>query len=307
MRNTSLMCLILFCLFSKTSSAQVYIDLVNAGFSQNLKTKYKGFDNNYQQQTTWFNANVPFVFNDKGDFLLPNLQYSFTTLQHDFFEEDELRFHNTNLGLSWLKNWKNPYWASYLDLGTGISSDLKNVKDEHYNYTATLLFYYGKKKELVWNFGGNYTGGAFGNYIVPMFGVDWMINDKATLSFQTFSHLQLDYQLTPKIYTGIVAHSAPFSFNIANYSGEEDSYIHSYSDKFPYTPQSVGFYADFYLKSELVLFGKVGYEFSKTLHHENAKGDFLTDSPYQGEIESGVSFEIGVAWRKRTARKFKYQ
>lgn len=305
MRVISWIGLLLFCLLSKNIAAQVYIDLVNVGFNQNLKVPYKDFDHEYEQQTSWFNANVPFVLNEQGDFLMPSLQYNFTTLHHDFFEENKLQFHHIHLGLNGLKNWKNPSWASYLNVGTSISSDLTEVNKDHYNYNAILLFFYGKTSELVWNFGVSYTGGSFGNYIVPLIGVDWLINEKTTLSYQTFSHLQLDYRLTRSIYTGLVAHSTPFSFNIADYYGEKDTYIHTYSNELFYTPQLVGIYVDFYLKNELVLFAKTGYEFSKTLYHENINDEFITDSPYQGDIQSGLAFEIGVAWRKRTARKFK--
>ena len=307
MRNISLMCLIMLCLFQKTVSAQIYIDLVNTGFSQNIETNYKGFNNKYNQQSSWLHLNIPIVYNDIGDFLMPSLQYNFSELQHDFFEEDKLNYHNIYLGLAWLKNWKNPHWASYVDIGTGVSSDLKAVEDDHFNVGATLLFYYGKKTELVWNFGLNYSGGAFGNYLVPLLGVDWMINDKTTLSFQTFSHLQFDYKINQKFYAGLIAHATPFSFNMVDYNGVKDSYIHTYSDKFPYSPQSIGVYADFYLKNEIALFGKVGYEFAKTLHHEDLNGMTLVESPYQGEISSGLVVEIGVAWRKRMARKFKFQ
>ena len=306
MRITSWMCLVLLCFFSKTTAAQIYIDLVNAGFSQNLDTEYQGFNQTYQQQTTWINVNIPWVLNDKGDFLLPGLQYSYTELLHDFFEADKLSFHHLNLGVSWLKNWKDTHWASYVDLSTAVSSDWKTINREHYNYSATVLLFYEKDNKLVWNFGMNYTGGSFGNYIAPLVGVDWRINQKTTLSCQTFSHLQLDYRLAPRIYSGFIAHSTPFSFHLTDYYGERDSYIHTYSDEFPYVPQSIGIYTDVYLKNELVLFGKAGYEFSKTLSHARADGTFIRDSPYQGEIKPGVLFEIGVAWRKRTARKFRY-
>ena len=307
MRNTLWICLIPLCLFSKITSAQVYVDLINAGYNYNMTSQYSGFDNSYSQQTRWVNVNIPFVLNDKGDILTPNFQYSFTQLNHDFFEEDELQLHYGSIGLSWLKNWENSHWASYASLGTSINSDLKKLNGEHYNYEASLLFFYGKKDELVWNFGLNYTGGSFGNYFVPLIGVDWKINNRATLSYQTFSHFQFDYGLTPKIFIGAVAHSSPFSFNISDYYEEQNSYVHTYSEEFPYTPQSIGVYTDIYLQNELVLFGKLSYEFSKTLSHENAQGEFINDSPYQGDINSGLALELGIAWRKRTARKFRYQ
>ena len=307
MHITSWMCLVLLCLLSKETSAQVYVDLLNSGHNQNIKAKYKKNDNYYQQKTSWLNANIPFVLNEEGDLLMPSLQYNFTSLHHDFFEEDKLSFHNINLGLSWLNNWKSPHWASLLDVGIGVSSNLKTTIEDYRNYEITLLFFYAKEDELVWSFGVNYIRGVFGNYIVPLVGVDWMINDKTNLSVQTFGHLQLDYQVTPKIYAGFIAHSAPFSFSISDYHGAKDSYVHTYSYKFPYLPQSVGIYTDFYLKSEMVLFGKIGYEYSKTLYHESINGEPLLDSPYQGSIASGLAFEVGVAWRKRTARKFKYQ
>ena len=90
MRITSLMCVIVVCLLSTKISAQVYIDLLNIGHNQHLKANYKGFDENYQQQTSWLNANVPFIFNDKGDFLMPSLQYHLTNLHHNVFEEEKL-------------------------------------------------------------------------------------------------------------------------------------------------------------------------------------------------------------------------
>lgn len=105
MRITSWGCLLLLYLFLNlnTLSAQTYVDLISTGFNQNLKTQYKGFDNQYEQQTSWLNANIPFVLNGKGDILMPNLQYNFTQLKYDFFEEDKLSFHNISLGINWLK------------------------------------------------------------------------------------------------------------------------------------------------------------------------------------------------------------
>ena len=144
--------------------------------------------------------------------------------------------------MAWLKNWKNPHWASYLDITTGINSDLKEVKSDDYNLNSTLLLYYGKKENLIWNFGVNYTGGVFGNYLVPLLGIDWKLDDKINLSIQTFSHLQLDYKLNEKTYLGLISHGSAFDFTIADYYGEKDSYIHTYSDTFPYSPQSIGVY-----------------------------------------------------------------
>jgi len=207
------------------------------------------------------------------------------------------------MGLAWYRDWKNPNWASHLEIGGGIYSDLESINKNHLNANATLLFFYGKSESLVWNFGVDYVGGSFGHWVVPLVGVDWSINDRTHLSFQTFSHLSLDYFISDKLSLGLYASSNPFSMNISDYYGYEDSFVYSYSNKFPFAPQETGLSFDAYLTKDLVLFGNVGYEFAKELSHQDIEGNYIEDSAYNGKIKPNLLFQIGVAFRTNDFRK----
>lgn len=300
---------ILLCtlLFMDALKAQTYVDIIHTGYRQNAAVEYEGFENEFYAATGWVNVNKPIVLNEAGDILTPAFLYEFNQLHHDVYEDGRLRMHNFELGLSWLKRLNNENWATYLDFGTAMSSDLHTVNKTHFNYGGTALVYYGKNSDLVWNAGVNFSGGAFGVWWVPLVGVDWNINKNIVFSFQTFSHTQLDIKLKDRWYAGIQSLAAPFSYNISEYYGIKDSYVYSYSDKFPFSPQQLGVYSDVYVGNEKTLFAKAGFELSKTIYHLDAQGAVIEESAYNGKLNPGFFFEIGFAWRKRTARKFDYQ
>ena len=69
-------------------------------------------------------------------------------------------------------------------------------------------------------------------------------------------------------------------------------------DEFPYSPQKISVDSDVYLNENLVLFGKLGYEFARELFHIDFDENFIEESAYNVKIESGLLFEFGLAWRK---------
>ena len=89
-------------------------------------------------------VNIPFVLNEQEDVLTPHLRYDFLQLNNDFYTDDQLDFHSAYVGLSLLKNRRNPHWSSYIEVGLSAASDFSNFNSNHLNYSANLLFYYGR-------------------------------------------------------------------------------------------------------------------------------------------------------------------
>lgn len=277
--------------------AQSSEDIASIGYRQYADANYKGFDNFLMEEGAWVVVNIPFILNEQEDALTPHLRYDFLQLNNDFYTDDQLDFHSFHVGLSLLKNWRNPHWSSHIEVGLSAASDFFNFNSNHLNYSANLLFFYGKSEDLVWSFGLDYAGGSFGNWIVPLFGVDWQINERLGLSFLSFAHLQLSQHMGERFTVGLQLENTAYSFNLPNYFGIEESTVYTFSDQFPFSPQKASFFLNYYLGEETVVFGKVGYEFARELFHTDSEGNFIEDSAYNGEIDAGLVFEVGFAWR----------
>jgi len=286
------------CLAS-TGIAQQYVDLLNAGYSQNRAANYRHSGHTLRHKGLWANAKAPIKLNENKDYLIGSLNYSAAFLEHSAYENEQLSLHDAGLDLGYLRNWKNTKLSTYFSFGGAIASDFSSLKEGAFNYNSTLLFIYKKRKGLSWRLGLNYRNEAFGVIVSPLLGVNWTINPKLRLSVLTFSHLSLEYQFSNRLGGGLKMQNSAFSFTLSDFQGINNSVLHTYFGAFPFIPQRTFAFVDVYVAGPLVLFGRGGVEFSKEIVHEEVNNESNKSSAYNGVVKPGLFFDIGFAWRIR--------
>lgn len=78
----------------------------------------------------------------------------------------------------------------------------------------------------------------------------------------------------------------------------EKSVVYNYSDKFPCSPQKISLYTDVLLNENMMVFGRLEYEFARDIFHFDFEGNFIEKSACNGKIKSALVFEFGLSWRK---------
>lgn len=283
--------------FSFSASTQTYTDVFSIQHSVFSDAAYVELpDFNIQQKATTIQSTLPFDLKNNDQFI-PSITYTKWMLDNDFYQNDAVSFHDLNLQMGYMKQWRNPFYATYTNVLWGITNDEFKVRSGFTHIGITLLQYYGKSNDLVWSAGFDYIRGSFGQWVVPLIGMEWKINSKTHLSMLTFSHVDFSYQLSNSIVVGINVVANPYNLNISDYYGIEDSVIYSYGEKFPYVPHKARVYTDLYLTNNVVLYGKLGIEFGKELFHTDNE-EIIEDSAYYGTLDSSTIFEFGFAWRK---------
>ncbi len=280
--------------------AQNYDELFNLSYDHVAGTQFETTDISINQYQLKLSGGYGFILNDKEDVL--NIGGTYNYLNQKTLYPYSLQIHTMGLGLDYLKHWKNPYWATTFSTAFIFAGDEKANTNNVLQLEVSTLTHYGKREELVWSFGLYYTAQPFGNWLFPLLGVDWRINDRLYFSTVLFSKIYLEYALKPqKIYIGLNSEGVSQSFVISDYGGlVQNSYITSYSEKFPYSPFNNQLFIDFYLKNYFVLFAKAGVLVSRDVQHYTSDHTLFDGSLYNAyNIPASFSFEMGFAIRVR--------
>lgn len=165
----------------------------------------------------------------------------------------------------------NEKWDSYLRLIPRWRYQGENNSNDSFQAGFLSISSYKKSNRLEYKFGIYYNKEEFGNFIIPLLGVDYHINDRWRLYLLAPSYSRVQYSLVPeKWFTGL-AHFSPISsykgpFQESDYVRNDQILIYGFLEK------------DFMKNSSLIL--QVGY---------SAKNTFLTNDftdPYNMSLES---------------------
>ena len=76
---------------------------------------------------------------------------------------------------------KNPKWRTTLLVLPKINSDYKDISTDDMQMGGVAMFSYKKKDNLKYHFGLYYNREFFGDYFLPLLGIDWKINQRMNL------------------------------------------------------------------------------------------------------------------------------
>jgi hypothetical protein len=272
-------CIFLF-FFSGSTLGQPYIELVNIRYYE-MPEQSKLVNNGKTSNNRWITAGIQLPLKLQKDYLIISPFFEKYSIESEVGQN----LYGISLSLAYLKQWKNKSWKTAFAFIPRISSDFKNVSSNDYQLGSAVVAVYQKKENLSYKFGAYYNSEYFGFFMLPLFGVEWEINDRLEISGVLPAHVNLEYKTGKHIYTGVDLLFITNSFRLYN------DYYYRIDDN------HLKLYADFYLTNNLVLTAEAGHSVLRkyTLGIRNDGVNSKANLTY----ENGFVFGGRISWRIR--------
>lgn len=270
---------LLFLVATVTGSAQYFVDI----FSFNRQAY--NIPSGAQTSDLFVNAFIPKVLKSGNTFFV-RAHYEKLDLKNDSLSAS---YSSVTLPVGMQVQLKNPKWKftgliipkiAGADLGAGFS----NV----FQIGAYSLFTVTESEKFRYKFGLFYVREFFGNFFVPLAGIDWKVTNRFSVYGTLPQVLKASYSIIPsRVNAGLAFRSMTRSFR-----GEDNNTLVRYNEL-----QFKTFF-DFYLTPKNVVFVEGGYFLGKTpLLYNNSD----TKNPVASDLlKEGKAFPvINAGWALR--------
>lgn len=276
---------ILFCALSVTVSAQPYIDIASVYFQQSPADNGNSQKSSMNTQLTSLFLNLPVQID--SDFIIVNPVYENYRL--DLSSETlPLNLTAIYMPVAWIHQFKNPKWSSALMAIPRLSSDLaKPLDGNDFQFGGIALATYKKKETLKYSFGAYYNSEYFGDYYIPLLGIDWNVSNKWNLFGTLPINLNLEYKMNKIVHAGFGLNLLTNSYRIQN---KDFIRIDDYNAKF---------ILDIYLLKNQVISLEAGHSVFRQYRMGTLLGgkpDYLHDL----NVSDGYQFRLAYIFRIRT-------
>src|SRR5689334_2755800 len=232
------------------SGAQPYLDIVKLNYSY---SPMKGInEKNVPLTSNFFTADVtlPIELKKGGDAFIINP--FFTNNVGEVANKD---FHVTSKALlvGFLKKDIFPNWNLLSSFIARRNRQVDIASTNDWQYGGVLLTTWKKTKDLSFKFGLYYNKEFFGNYFIPLVGLDWKIDARNNLFGVLPGSMIFEHKVTSRFYYGVA-----FRALTNSYREEAIDPLAGYN-YLRIDDNPLGIYADTYLSKKIVLFGEAGY------------------------------------------------
>lgn len=277
--------LVAFVLFAVAASAQPYIDIATVYFQQSPADNSVKSKNALNTQLTSVSLNLPLQVD--SDYILINPVYENYRLDFST-ESDPVNLTAVYMPVAWIHQYRNPKWSTALMAIPRLSSDLVKPLDRNdFQMGGIALATYKKKETLKYSFGAYYNSEFFGDYCVPLLGIDWNITNKWNLFGTLPINLNLEYKMNKTIHAGLGLNLLTNSYRIEN------------SDFLRIDDYNAKFILDICLMKNQVISLEAGHSLFRQYRMgtmENGKPDYMADM----NVSDGYQFKLAYIFRIRT-------
>ena len=188
---------------------------------------------------------------------------------------------------------KNKKWETILIGIPKIASDFKGRIDFHaMQYGGIFLQQYVLSDKLKFKLGLYYNREAFGNFFMPLVGIDWKITDRINLYGIIPTNYKLEFNIVKnKVYAGLNFKAFTRSFSLSG----QNNY-----DYVRYNEEQIKVFIDCFVYKKLLVFAEAGYNLGKNpiSYFYNTKTiDY--SNPVYAPLKTYPIFNIGLAYRMR--------
>jgi len=265
-------------------SAQPYLDLASVKYQYSPDAG--GFRRSFQPNHFTYSSaviNIPLVFKDSSVLLFgPSAEHwriSSTALP------GLLSLKGIAIPVTFVKP-LNPTWTGTVVLiPRWNGSETFHFKNDQQIGGAFLLTY-KKSSILKYKFGLYYNREFFGNFFVPMAGIDWKINNRLQLFGVLPGNLVLERKVTNHFYYGATFRSITTSYrygNLKNFVRMDDNQLQAF--------------ADMYLTKNIVLNAEAGHSLFRRFRTgiSHAKPKYIVRDKFNDDL----LFRLALVYRMR--------
>jgi len=292
MKKNSRKLFILAVLLSGKITAQPFADVLSFNY-QTFSSTYK--DNIKRKNKTdnyFLNFFLPKEFKNGNIFLIRlNNEMISSTITPDSSYTSKLYGISLPLGFQFVS--ENKKWKTVVMVIPKIASDFNDAIDGYdYQYGGVFLENYIHNEKLKIKAGLYYNREAFGDFFVPLVGIDWRVTNRINLYGILPTNYKIEFNIIKeKFYAGLNFKSLTRSFRLS----QKNNY-----DYVRYDEIQLKLFLDCFVYKKILVFGEIGYTLGKNLwqYTYNTKDETFRNPVYT-PLKSYPVFNIGVAYRVR--------
>ncbi len=283
---------ILITFFASKIFSQPFVDVANFN--------YQTFSSTYKDSVKWRNKTDNYFLNfflpkefKNGNTLLVRLNSEMisSTITPDFSYTSKLYSISLPLGFQFVST--NKKWKTVLMAIPKIASDFKDAINRYdYQYGGVFLENFIPNEKLKIKAGLYYNREAFGNFYVPLVGIDWHVTDRINFYGILPTNYKVEFNIVKnKLYAGLNFKSLTRSFRLS----QKNNY-----DYVRYDEMQLKLFIDCFVYKKFLVFGEVGYTLGKNpwQYSYNTKVETFTNPVYT-PLKNYPIFNIGLAYRIR--------
>ncbi|MFH0865428.1 MAG: DUF6268 family outer membrane beta-barrel protein [Bacteroidota bacterium] len=285
-------------LAGSTVLSQPFVDIVNLKYSRFPKTDFKN-NKNFQTSTNQYYGEffIPLQLKSKNFILFGG---SYDRLDFNLYNNkthingDSDRLYQLSFQGGLIKNLGKSRWNVTILAIPKISECYSglSIRNDYFQMGGAVLFSYKKRNSLKLKFGLFYNREFFGNYFMPLAGIDWKINDHMYLFGVLPGSMNYEYRICKGFYTGLAYKSNTASYRLYAYR-----YIRE-GDKF-WGHNMIRNYYQFYVTKQLMLFGEIGYTGFRIFEEYNIQNMPDVSRFVFQKTKDHIYFDAGIAFRVR--------
>ncbi|HET9825285.1 MAG TPA: hypothetical protein VFP87_08125 [Chitinophagaceae bacterium] len=281
------------CLFISTAlPAQPYIDIARFNYSYSPEWELGKKENALESHFFNINVTLPLELKKGGDAFVINPFF-----EHNQGEVSGNDFHAVSQGLlvGFLKKEVFPDWniMSSFILRRNKQAE-KHVPDE-WQYGGLILATWKKDQSASLKFGIYYNKEFFGNYFMPLLGIDWRINEKNNLFGVLPGNMWYEHKVNKKFFYGSAFRALTNSYRLETIdpcaSGDCSAKNYLRVDD-----NQLGLFADWYFTKRLVVTGESGYTIFRRYRYGFKGDDVHIKINYKND---NFYFRASVSYRVR--------
>ena len=263
-----LVSLISLLLFLQDIVAQPYLNIIDTRFSYSPD---KGlFRQNYPPLTlSYFSvgASAPLQFKKKAITLI----FSPTYERWNVSMAVDTRVEGIIMPLSFLKQFSNEKFSILATLITRWNRELGFSAGNNQQWGGFVLGSFKKNTNLTYKLGLYYNHEFFGEFFVPLLGIDWKISDKNNLFGVLPGNLVYEHKVNKTFYYGAAFRSFTNSYRLHQTdpcAGDCDATRYMRIDE-----NQIGFFADYYFTKRIVLNIEAGHSVFRKIREGTRGGE----------------------------------
>ncbi len=279
-------------LFVSKSFSQPFVDIVSFNY-QTFSSTYKNDKAQKNKTDDYFlNFFLPKEFKNGNTLMVRlNTEMLCSAITPDSSYTSKLYAVLLPLGIQLLS--KNKKWKTVIMAIPKVASDLKDAVDNYdYQLGGILMGNYQYSETLKIKFGLYYNREAFGNFFMPLAGIDWKVSDRLKLYGILPTSYKMEYTIKKdKLYGGLNFRSFTRSFRLSK--AENYDYVR-------YNEIQLKLFLDYFIYKKILMFAEVGYSLGRNpwQYTYNTKEETLRNPVYTGLNRYPV-FNVGLAYRIR--------
>ena len=287
-------------LLSPVLHAQNYVDLAKFYYANTPLNKFDSTNAETRVQEMGLDVNLPIVLKEDYVFVT-GFTFGSSSARVSTINEDISSVYTVLLKLGMNIKHNDKWTGTYLFLPK-LSSDLKMVGREDFQFGGYILMDYKKRDKLNYRLGLYYNSELFGPYFVPLIGLYYKSNnDKFEINATLPVWTDLNYRLASwfRIGSNFSGLTRTFNINDPQFSDKGEYLVKQSNELF--------LYGQFEMLNSLIIQAKIGYSIGRRygIYDEKDKIGFgvllfrIDDSREQlnSEFADGLIFRVRLIYR----------